>query len=99
MTDFIKHFCRLITETELDDELVIDYFDIVQSVVPVKLVVAHTDNEEVVSVQVTEYTSKNNFIYEIVLAEQINLDEGEEISDLLNLEFDFDFEFETSMEI
>lgn len=98
--DFIKHFCRLITEQDISDDDVIEYFDIVQSVVPVKLVTGHTDNEQVVSVEVTEYTDDNGLhVYEIVLHDQINLDEGEQISDLLAEEFEFDFDFETSMEI
>lgn len=95
-----KHFCRLITEQELDDEDVIEYFDIVQSVASTKLVTGYTDNKEQVTIEVTAYsTEKNKTLYEIVLSEQLNLDEGEEISDLLDQEFEFDFEFETSMEI
>lgn len=98
--DFVKHFCRLVTKMDLPDEDVIEYYDIVQSVVPVKMVTAHTEEDDVVSVVVTEYTSESGLhIYEIVLHEQINIEEGELISDLLGEEFDFDFEFETSMEI
>jgi len=98
--EFVKHFCRLVTEQEISREDVIEYYDIVQSVVPVKVVTAHTDNDDVVSVVVTEYTGENGqHIYEIVLSEQINMDEGEQISDMLAEELDFDFDFETSMEI
>lgn len=98
--EFVKHFCRLVTEVDISDEDVIEYFDIVQSVVSVKMVSAHTEQDGKVSVVVTEYTGKNDLhIYEIVLSEQINLEEGEQISDLLGEEFDYDFEFETSMEI
>jgi len=98
--DFIKHFCRLVTASELDHEDVIEYYDIVQSLVPVKLVTSHTDDQDIVSVVVTEYEGQNGLhIYEIVLNEQISLEEGEQISDELNKEFDFDFDFETSMEI
>ena len=98
--DFVKHFCRLVTNVELNDNEVINFFDVVQSVVPVKLVTAHTDDDNKVSIQVTEYTGTNDtYIYEIVLEEQINLEEGEIISDTLAEEFDSDFDFETSMEI
>ena len=97
---FIKHFCRLITHQELSDEQVMDYFDIVQSVMPNKLVLAYSD-DNVVKVNVTAYvgSEKDQDVYEIVLQEQVNLEEGEMISDLLSEEFDFDFEFETSLEI
>lgn len=98
--EFTKHFCRLVTETELSDDDVIEFFDIVQSTVPVKLVIGHTDDDEKVNVQVTQYeNSEGLHIYEILLKEQVNLDEGEEISDMLMQTFDFDFDFETSMEI
>ena len=50
---FVKHFVRLITPTQLDDDDVIEFFDIVQSHVPTKLASAFTDDEEVVAVQVT----------------------------------------------
>ena len=97
--DFAKNFCRLITEQELDDSEVMEYFDIVQSIIPTKMVIAYTSNGKV-GVDVTAYESKDGKrIYEIVLADQVDLDEGEQISDLLNEEFELDFDFETSMEI
>ena len=97
---FVKHFCRLITKQELDNEQVAEYFDIVQSIVPAKLVVGYTDDGERVSAEVMVYDGNNNLsIYEIVLAEQVDIDEGEDISDHLDQEFDFDFDFETSLEI
>ena len=46
---FVKHFVRLITPSQLDDDDVIDFFDIVQSHVPTKLASAFTDDEEVVA--------------------------------------------------
>lgn len=98
--EYSRHFCRLVTSIELTDEEIIDYFDIVQSIVPVKLVTAMTDDEETVSIQVTEYTSDNDtFIYEITLSEQLDINEGEQIADMIAEEFDFDFEFETSLNI
>lgn len=99
MDKVVKNFCRLITEHDIDDDQVITFFDIVQSVAHVKLVTAYT-GDDIVSVNVTAYTTeKGESLYEIALQEQLNLDEGEEISDLLDQEFDFDFEFETSLEI
>jgi hypothetical protein len=55
----------------------------------------------VVKVDVIAYTGaeQHQNIYEIILSEQLSLEEGEQISDLLLEEFEFDFEFETSMEI
>jgi len=97
--EFSKNFCRLISVEELDDSEVAEFFDIVQSVIPTKMVVAYTDDDKV-KVNVTAYSSSDNkVIYEIVLDDQVNLDEGERISDMLAEEFDFDFDFETSMEI
>ena len=97
--EFVKHFCRLVTEVDISDEDIIEYYDIVQSIVSVKMVVGHTDDERV-EVQVTEYDSEDGLhIYEILLEEQINLEEGEQISDQLAEELEFDFDFEISMEI
>lgn len=99
MDKVVKHFCRLITDVELDDDDVIEFYDIVQSVASTKLVTAYSDGDKV-SVEITSYTTEDNsFLYEIILNGQLNLDEGEEISDLLDEEFDFDFEFETSLEV
>ena len=98
---FIKHFCRLVTEQELEQNDVAEYFDIVQSVVPAKLVVAYTDDGEKVSAEVTVYNGDNEtHIYEIVLQEQIDLTDGEQRSDMLAESFDdVNFDFETSLEI
>lgn len=98
METFVKHFCRLLVEQELSNEDVAEYYDIVQSVIPAKVVVAYTDDDKV-EAKVMAYDADNGYIYEIILSEQISLDEGENISDILAEEFDIDFEFETSMEI
>jgi hypothetical protein len=100
---FIKHFCRLLTSSELTDEDVVEFYDIVQSVVPTKLVTAYTsDSKEVVSVEVIAYTdpsSDTQNVYEILLAGDISPEEGDAISNELLTVFDFDFDFEASIEI
>ena len=100
---FIKHFCRLLTNHELSDEDVIEFYDVVQSVVSTKLVTAYTgDNQEVVSVEGIAYTdpdSASQNVYEILLDGDISPDEGDAISNELLQAFDFDFDFEASIEI
>ncbi len=100
---FGKHFGRLLTSHELSDEDVIEFYDVVQSVVSTKLVTAYTgDNQEVVSVEVIAYTDPDTAsqnVYEILLAGDISPDEGDAISNELLQAFDFDFDFEASIEI
>lgn len=96
---FIKYFCRLITEQELDNQDVAEYYDIVQSVVSPKLVIAHTDDDQVEATVMVYEGEDSTYIYEIVLNENVDIDEGETISDELAEAFDFDFEFESSLEI
>jgi hypothetical protein len=100
---FVKHFCRLLTNHELSDEDVIEFYDVVQSIVPTKLVTAYSsENQEVVSVEVIAYTdpdSATQNVYEILLQGDISPDEGDEISNELLSVFDFDFDFEASIEI
>lgn len=93
-----KHFCRLVTEVELTDEEVIDYFDIVQSIAHTKMVMGYHEDEKV-SIDVSVFTSADGFIYEILLEDQITVDEGETIADIIAEEFDFDFELETSLHV
>ena len=99
--NFVKHFCRLITQVELQNDQVMEYFDIVQSISPTKIVKAYSEDGDSISADVTVYSADDNeSIYEIVLEDQLNLEEGEAISDELNVELnDIDFEFETSLEI
>lgn len=100
---FIKHFCRLLTNHELSDEDVIEFYDVVQSIVPTKLVTAYSsENQEVVSVEVIAYTdpdSATQNVYEILLQGDISPNEGDAISAELLDVFDFDFDFEASIEI
>lgn len=101
---FIKHFARMLTRDELTDEEVIIYFDIVQSVVPTKLVTAYDEDKEQVGIEVIGYESEDDdgeiFIYEIILEEEIDADEGDQISKMLFDEFDdVTFTFEASVEV
>lgn len=101
---FIKHFARMLTRDELTDEEVIIYFDIVQSVVPTKLVTAYDEEKEQVGIEVIGYESEDDdgeiFIYEIILEEEIDADEGDQISEMLFDEFDdVTFTFEASVEV
>lgn len=99
-TRFLKYFCRLITAQDIPDSDVIDYFDIVQSIAPTKLVRAIETDGDVVSVTVTSYTdSEQDTVYEIVLERELTEAEAEQIADQLTDELDFDFEFETNLEI
>ena len=97
---FVKHFVRMITPEQLDDDEVVQFYDIVQSHVPTKLVSAFTDDEEVVAVEVTHYDSDDDRnIYEIVLKEQMSESEGMNVAQELSDEFDFDYDIESSMEV
>ena len=53
---FIKHFTRMVVREELPDEDVIEYFDIVQSVVATKLLTAYDEEKEQVGIEVISYT-------------------------------------------
>jgi hypothetical protein len=95
---FVKNFCRLVSEHELSDEEVIDFFDIVQSIVPTKILTGFSGSGDVVSVDVMPYTDQAQYIYEIVLKEDIDPEDGDSISEELANEFEFDFDFEASVE-
>ena len=98
---FVKHFARLITDQELTNQEVAEYYDIVESHIPAKVVVAYTDDNERVEAEVTLYsTTEDRTIYEIVLQESVEPYEGDEISEELVEAFpEYDFDFETSYEI
>ena len=101
---FTKHFVRMLTREELSDEDVIVYHDIVQSVVPTKLLTAYDEEKEQVGIEVIGYTSEDSegdmWIYEIVLLNEIEPEEGDEISEILFDEFgDIQFTFEASIEV
>ena len=72
---FTKHFARMLTREELSDDEVIVYHDIVQSVVPTKVLTAYDEEKAKVGIEVVAYTSEDDdgpmWIYEVVLLEQI----------------------------
>ncbi len=101
---FIKHFVRMLTREELSDEDVIVYHDIVQSIVPTKVLTAYDEEKAKIGIEVIAYTSEDDdgdmWIYEIILSEEIDSDEGDEISEMLFKEFDdVQFTFEASIEV
>ena len=94
----------MVVREELPDDDVIEYFDIVQSVVATKLLTAYDEEKEQVGIEVISYTDEDKdgplYIYEIVLDEEISPQEGDEISKELFNEFpDQVFSFEASIEI
>ena len=68
---FTKHFARWNTREELDEDDIIEYFDIVQSVCASKIVKGVTDDAKKVSIDVIIYTDEDEhgmiYILEIVL--------------------------------
>ena len=56
---FVKHFVRFNTRQELDDYDVIEFFDIVQSVVPAKVVQAVSVDGNKVSADVLIYDDED----------------------------------------
>ena len=94
----------MLTREELSDEDVMVYYDIVQSVVSTKLITAYDEVKKKVGVDVVAYTDDDSqgqmWIYEIVLANEIDPDEGDSISEMLFSEFDdIQFTFEASVEV
>jgi len=101
---FTKHFVRIVTREELEDNDVIEYFDIVQEVVATKLLIAYDDGKEKVGIDVISYTDEDDqgalYIYKIVLDEEITPEEGDEIAEeLFDLFDEMQFSFEASVEI
>jgi len=101
---FKKHFARIVCRQELENDDVELFFDIVQSVVETKLITAYDEDKEEVGVEVISYVSEDDngllFIYEVILAEEIDPEEGNDISYALFQEFDeTTFTFEASIEL
>ena len=101
---FTKHFARIVCRQELENDDVELFFDVVQSVVDTKLITAYDQDKEEVGVEVIAYVSEDDngllYIYEIVIAEEIDAEEGNDISYALFQEFDeTTFTFEASIEV
>mgnify|MGYP001565419058 FL=1 len=101
---FTKHFVRFNTREQLQDSDVIEYFDVVQSVIPTKLVTGISSDGDKVSIDVMIYNDMDDegelFIHEIVLEGDIDTEEGDEISEELSDLFpDTQFTFEASIEV
>lgn len=102
---FQKHFVRFNTREELDDYDVIEFFDIVQSVIPTKIVTGVSSDGDKVSVDVLIYSDEDEdgpiFIHEVILDSDISEEDGDRISRELIEEFpDQDpFTFEASIEV
>jgi len=98
--EFVKKFCRLVVPHEISNDDVAEFYDVVQSVIPTKVVTAYNEDGDFIEANVMAYDAAHGgHIYEIVLDHQVDIEEGEEIADLLAEVLDFDFEFETSLEI
>lgn len=101
---FIKHFVRFNTREQLEDSDVIEYFDIVQSIIPTKLITGISSDGDKVSVDVMIYNDADDegelFIHEIFLENDIDEEEGDDISDELSDMFpELQFTFEASIEV
>jgi hypothetical protein len=101
---FTKHFVRFNTREQLQDSDVIEYFDVVQSIIPTKLVTGISSDGDKVSIDVMIYNDMDDegelFIHEIVLEDDIDTDEGDEISEELSDLFpETQFTFEASIEV
>ena len=99
---FIKHFVRFNTREQLKDSMVIEYYDVVQSVIPTKLITGLSSDGDKVSVDVLIYNDMDSegelFIHEIILEEDIDPDEGDKISEELTDIFpETQFTFEASI--
>ena len=57
---FVKHFVRFNTREQLEDSMVIEYFDVVQSVIPTKLITGISSEGDKVSVDVLIYNDMDN---------------------------------------
>lgn len=92
----IKNFARLVINRELTDDEIADYAAAVSEVVDTKIVYAMRGGERT-EVDVLVYQDEDqNWIYEVVLENDIDPDEGEEISHLIEDILDDDFDFEIS---
>jgi len=93
-----KHFVRIVTEDEISRDDVVDFFDVVQSVVPTKVFSSFDGGGNRIKAEVVHYESDDVQVYEVLTEEDITQDEGTEIAKILAEELkvvDWDFEAST----
>ena len=93
-----KHFVRIVTENEISRDDVVDFFDVVQSVVPTKVFSTFDGSGNRIKAEVVHYESDDVQVYEVLTEEDITQEEGTEIAKILAEELkvvDWDFEAST----
>lgn len=93
-----KHFVRIVTENEISRDDVVDFFDVVQSVVPTKVFSSFDGSGNRIKAEVVHYESDDVQVYEVLTEEDITQEEGTEIAKILAEELkvvDWDFEAST----
>lgn len=93
-----KHFVRIVTEDEISRDDVVDFFDVVQSVVPTKVFSSFDGSGNKIKAEVVHYESDDVQVYEVLTEEDITQEEGTEIANILAEELkvvDWDFEAST----
>ena len=93
-----KHFVRIVTENEISRDDIVDFFDVVQSVVPTKVFSSFDGSGNRVKAEVVHYESDDVQVYEGLTEEDITKEEGTEIAKILAEELkvvDWDFEAST----
>ena len=93
-----KHFVRIVTEDEISRDDVVDFFDVVQSVVPTKVFSSFDGSGNRIKAEVVHYESDDVQVYEVLTEEDITQEEGTEIANILAEELkvvDWDFEAST----
>ena len=78
-----KHFVRLVCEKEISRDDIVDFFDIVQSVVPTKVFQSFDGNGNKVKAEVVHYESDGVEVYEVLTEEDISQAEGTQIAEIL----------------
>ena len=93
-----KHFVRIVTDNEIARDDIVDFFDVVQSVVPTKVFSSFDGNGNKVKAEVVHYESDDVQVYEVLTEEDISAEEGTQIADILAEELkvkNWDFEAST----
>lgn len=100
MVDLVKkHFVRLVCENEISREDIMDFFDVVQSVVPTKVFSSYDGSGNQVKAEVVQYDSEGVEVYEVLVQEDITAEEGDEIANILLAELNVEnWDFEASTE-